>query len=304
MPGTRVTRNDKKLAGLDLSQLRRAAHAFPVRMQTVVESPMPQVRQLHFQVDGAVPRHWHGGRRSITLFFNNLSVFFPAGERFFIASVRAHARCVEGDTLKQQVQAFCAQEGVHLREHSRYNRMLEQQGYPIAALERAVETLLKRAAGRARPRWQLAVTCALEHFTALMGHNLLSDARLLDGADAEMAALWRWHAMEETEHKAVAFDVYRQAGGGYLERALAMTLVTLVFWSRVIVQQLVLMRAERCLFSPREWGSLLKFLFLEPGGMRGLGRRWLDYYRPSFHPWDFDNRPLLEIWIRELGARP
>jgi predicted metal-dependent hydrolase len=83
-----------------------------------------------------------------------------------------------------------------------------------------------------------------------------------------------------------------------------MTLVTLVFWSRIVVQQLVLMRVERCLFSPREWGSLLKFLFLEPGGMRGLGRRWLAYYRPSFHPWDLDNRPLLETWIRELGARP
>jgi len=273
-------------------------------MPITVESPMPQVRKLRFQMDGEVPRHWHGGRRAVTLFFNNLSVFFPAGERFFIATVRAHSSCVEGDTLKRQVQAFCAQEGVHLREHSRYNRMLEDQGYPIADMERRVEAILKRTARRAPPRRQLAATCALEHFTALMGHNLLSDARLLEGADEEMAALWRWHAIEETEHKAVAFDVYVQAGGGYFERAIAMTVVTLVFWSRIIVQQIILMRAESCLFSAREWGSLFKFLFLEPGGMRGLGRRWLDYYRPSFHPWDLDNRPLLETWIRELGARP
>jgi predicted metal-dependent hydrolase len=272
-------------------------------MQSSAESPMPQVRKLRFQMDAGVPRHWHGGRRAITLFFNNLSVFFPAGERFFIASVRAHWSSVACDTLKLQMRAFCAQEGLHHREHSRYNRMLHEQGYPTLALERRVEALLGRISQWVSPRRQLATTCALEHFTALMGHNLLSDPRLLEGADPEMAALWRWHALEETEHKAVAFDVYRSAGGGYFERILAMTIVTVLFWTRVVMQQIVLMRAERCSSSLAEWGSLLRFLFVEPGGMYGLWRRWLDYYRPGVHPWDVDDRPLLDSWTRELGAR-
>jgi predicted metal-dependent hydrolase len=99
--------------------------------------------------------------------------------------------------------------------------------------------------------------------------------------------------MEETEHKAVAFDVYRAARGPYLERVLTMSIVTLTFWSRVITQQVVLMRADGCLFSFHEWNALWRFLFIEPGGMFGVWRHWLDYYRPSFHPWDLDNRALL-----------
>jgi uncharacterized protein len=267
------------------------------------DHPMPRLRNLRFQVGGAIPRHWHGGRRAITLFFNNLSILFPAGERFFIASVRAHADRVEGDVLRREVQAFCAQEGVHSREHARYNRMLADQGYPIAALERRVEARLARTTRRVSPRRRLAVTCALEHFTAVMGRTLLSDPRLLQGAHPELAALWRWHAIEETEHKAVAFDVYRAAGGGYFARTAAMSVTTLVFWSQIVVQQIVLMRADGCLFSLSEWSSLIRFLFVEPGGMLDIWRRWLDYYRPSFHPWDFDDRPLIGAWLRELEAR-
>jgi predicted metal-dependent hydrolase len=273
------------------------------RVPNMADHPMPQLRNLRFQVGGTIPRHWHGGRRAITLFFNNLSILFPAGERFFIASVRAHADRVEDDVLKRQMRAFCAQEGVHGREHTRYNRMLADQGYPIAALERRVEARLRRTSRWASPRRRLAVTCALEHFTAVMGRTLLSDRRLLQGADPEMAALWRWHAIEETEHKAVAFDVYQAAGGGYLARTASMSVTTLVFWSQIVLSQIVLMRADGCLFSFREWRSLVRFLFVEPGGMFNVALRWLDYYRPSFHPWDCDDRPLLEGWVRELEAR-
>ena len=273
-------------------------------MHIQTPSPVLRVRNPRFQLGSAVPRHWHGGRRAITLFFDNLSVFFPAGERFFIASVRAHAACVQDPRLAAEVQAFCGQEGVHSREHARYNRMLAEQGYPIAALERRVKARLQRTSRRASPRRQLALTCALEHFTAVMGHTLLSDARLLEGAHPEMAALWRWHALEETEHKAVAFDVYRAAGGRYFERVLAMSVATFVFWSQVCWQQLRFMHADGCALSLRQWGSLLQFLFLKPGGMFSLWRRWLTYYRPSFHPWDLDSRALIEAHASELGASP
>jgi predicted metal-dependent hydrolase len=260
-------------------------------MSDSVDSPKLQVRKMRLQVGADVPRHWHGGRRAVTLFFDNLSVFFPAGERFFIASVRAHLKQVEDEALKRDAAAFCAQEGIHSREHTRFNRWLAERGYPIAALERRVEALLERTARHTPPRRQLAVTCALEHFTALMGHIVLSNPRVLEGAHPEIARLWHWHAIEETEHKAVAFDVYRAAGGPYLERVLAMSMTTVSFWSRVILQQAALMRADRCLFSLGEWRALLRFLFIEPGGMFGLWRRWLDYY----------NRRLLEARLAELG---
>ena len=33
-----------------------------------------------------------------------------------------------------------------------------------------------------------------------------------------MMALLRWHGAEEVEHRSVAFDTYRAAGGGYVRR--------------------------------------------------------------------------------------
>lgn len=249
-----------------------------------------------------VAAHWHGGRAAVSTFFNNLSVFFPAGERFFIASVKAHRKYVTSPELERDVQAFCAQEGMHGREHVRYNEMLAAHGYPVVEMEARVKRLLDRVSRRLPKRARLAVTCALEHFTALMAHMVLSDPGLLQGADSEMARLWRWHAAEENEHKAVAFDVYQAAGGGYWLRVEMMLGATLIFWLKVVEQQIRMMRADGTLFSPRQWADLLWFCFGKPGGLRRLLRPYLAFYRREFHPWDFDNRALLDDWRRGLSA--
>ena len=55
---------------------------------------------------------------------------------------------------------------------------------------------------------------ALEHFTAILAHELLADPRHLAGADRETADLWRWHACEEIEHKGVAYDTWLNATQG------------------------------------------------------------------------------------------
>jgi predicted metal-dependent hydrolase len=266
--------------------------------QPNIVPPTLEVRNLRFGMD-RVPRHWHGGRKSVTAFFNNLSLFFPTGERFFIDSVKAHKHLVDDKRLLTDVARFCAQEGVHGREHIRYNEMLEAQGYPAVAIDKKVERLLKRVSRVLSKRRQLAVTCALEHFTALMGHYLLSDPRLLQGADPVMASLWRWHAAEESEHRAVAYDVYLAAGGSYVERVVTMITTTFTFWALVVRHQALMMKVDGTLWSLREWRDLFVFLFIEPGGMTSLWRHWLDYFRPSFHPLDHDNSDLLEQWKQD-----
>lgn len=252
-------------------------------------------RDLRFAVED-LPRYWHGGRRSVTIFFNNLSVFFPEGERFFITSVKAYAERAEALGLGPAVRAFCQQEGYHSREHVRYNEAVAAHGYPVAEMEGRVKRLLRGVRRRAPRRRQLAVTCALEHFTAIMAHLLLSDDRMLKGAPPAMAALWRWHAAEENEHKAVAFDLFTAVRGRYIERVVVMLVATVIFWFKILEQQARMMAADGILTSWREWAALGRFLFVEPGGMRPLFWHYLTYYRPGFHPWDLDNRDLLRAW--------
>ncbi len=251
-------------------------------------APKIQVRDRRFDTSAArVPRHWLGGRKAVTRFMDNLSIFFPAGERFFVASVRAHEKKVEDPELLAAVRAFVGQEGIHTREHLRYNEMLRAQGLPISEMEERVRRLLSRVTKWTPRRRQLAVTCALEHFTALLGHVLLEDDDMADAAP-EMAALWQWHAAEENEHKAVAFDLYRAVGGRYRERVLVMLGATVIFWLKVAEHQVRLMSADDTLLDPREWADLASFLFVSPGPLRRLAIPYLHYMRPSFHPNDLD----------------
>jgi predicted metal-dependent hydrolase len=260
------------------------------------------VRNVRFAMNDEVPRHWHGGHIAITSFFNNLSTFFPSGERFFVAAVNHYKERISDEKLRAEIKAFCGQEGFHSREHVRYNKMLDAQGYGGEALEDRVDRLLRFITRVTTPRMRLAATCALEHFTATLAHAVLSDRRLLEDAHPVMAALWRWHAAEENEHKAVAYDVYEQVGGHYSERVVVMLVATAIFWAMVTEQQLRLMKIDKVLFSPRQWWSLFKFLWMKPGAMRGMWIHYVDYFRPGFHPWQLDNRDLLEAWKREYAT--
>lgn len=260
------------------------------------------VRDVVFELDDTVPRYWHGQRRAVTVFFNNLSTLFPLGERFFIKSVAHYRPQVADDPqLVAEVRAFTSQEAIHTREHEDYNRMLRRQGYDVEGLERGIARLLRlpRLSGAFRHRVSLSATTALEHWTALLGHFVLSDgSRVLDGADPRLAALWRWHAAEECEHKSVAFDVYAKTGGRYSVRAVIMLITSLIFWARILHQQWLMMRTDGIHWSAAEWRDLGRFLFFEQRVHRLLPH-WFAYFNPWFHPWQLDDRALLERWRRD-----
>src|SRR5215217_2225248 len=142
-------------------------------------------------------RLWHGGQVEATAIYNALSTTFPAGEAFFVESVRAF-RDGAPPKLGEEIKAFTTQEAIHSREHDAFNKRAADAGYDLANLEAQVEKRL--AVARARgPYANLAATMALEHFTAILAHELLANPRHLDGAEAETADLWRWHAIEEIE---------------------------------------------------------------------------------------------------------
>ncbi len=260
--------------------------------------PSFPVRDVTFGLPGDVPRHWHGDRAAVTLFFNNLSVLFPEGERFFIRSVSRYRKRLDDPELLAEVRAFSRQEGVHTREHEAYNAMLRAQGYDVDGLERGVKRLLwlPRLTGRRAERVSLAVTVALEHWTAMLAHFVLEDDSIMDGAHPSMAALWRWHAAEECEHKSVAFDVYEAVGGGHRLRIWAMLLASALFWTRVIQQQWHFMRRDGIALDLREWVDLGRFLFVEQRALRRLLPIWASFFRRDFHPWQLDDAHLLDRW--------
>ena len=166
-------------------------------------------RDRRFGRDEATPRWWHGGRPEASAFYNALSATFPVGEAFFVESVRKFRDGAEPQ-LAEEIKAFTTQEVIHSREHLAFNSRAADAGYDLTLLDQRVERRL--AVTRAKPPIvSLAATMALEHFTAILAHELLADPRHLAGADPATAALWRWHASEEIEHKGVAYDTWLHA---------------------------------------------------------------------------------------------
>src|SRR6478609_8368995 len=154
-------------------------------------------RDRRFGRDAAQERLWHGGSIEATAIYNALSTTFPAGEAYFVESVRAFRDGVP-DKLAGEIKAFTTQEAIHSREHDAFNRRALDSGYDLSALEAKVDERLAEVATKPKIA-SLAATTALEHFTAILAHELLADPRHLEGADPETARLWRWHAVEEIE---------------------------------------------------------------------------------------------------------
>ena len=148
---------------------------------------------------------------------------------------------------------------------------------------------------------QLSGTVAFEHLTAILADATFRNPNGLEGADPRMAELWRWHALEETEHKSVAFDVFVAVGGRTMRRRISMAFVTVEFTQHVIRNMRLLLRDYEG-SRVKLWGNGLKFLFGKQGALRGLMRPYLDFYKADFHPWDHDNRALVSSVMREFGG--
>jgi predicted metal-dependent hydrolase len=256
-------------------------------------------RDRRFGRDRATPRLWHGGRVEATAIYNALSTTFPKGEAFFVESVRAFREGAP-PKLAEQIKAFTTQEAIHSREHDAFNKRASGAGYDLSKLEARVEKRLELTKGRP-PVVSLGATMALEHFTAILAHELLSDPRHLAGADSEAAELWRWHAAEEIEHKAVAYDTWLNATRAWPRflrwkvKAKVMLLVTRNFLVDRTAGALELMRQDG-VTGLRAWTALLWHLWIRPGMFRKIGGAWLQFFMPRFHPWNVDDRLLLAAY--------
>jgi len=244
-----------------------------------------------------LPRYWFDNDAFKSTYMGALSCQFPEGERMFMDSVRDHLDQIKDPRLQEQVKGFIKQEAMHGHEHGKFNEFLDTLGYPASRYEAFQAKERKWMRKHVPAKHMLAATCALEHFTAIMAHWVLTDPMATEGMDQRFKELWKWHAIEETEHKAVAFDVYQETVGSYWIRIISMINVTIMFCLRTAMLQSVFLWKDGKLFSPKTWFSAIKMTF---GPRRGiipnLFRNYIDYFRPDFHPWDHDNRELLKEW--------
>ena len=256
--------------------------------------------KLDFDLGGDIPKYWFGGDPFKSRLFDAMSTIFPEGERYFISCVRDYRDQITEPQMRADVKDFMRQEGQHGIVHTQYNDRLRKQGIDVDMLENVQRNISNWARSKFAPVVTLADTAAAEHLTATMAEALCEDPKVLGQADHRMRAMYAWHAMEEMEHKAVAFDVLQKvAKAGYLRRTFALVMVTFLFNINVMLSTRYMLKVDG--FSrwqrTKMFAKGLWWLF----GIGGLYTRmipsYLSFFKPGFHPWDAGVVPTYKVWL-------
>jgi predicted metal-dependent hydrolase len=274
--------------------MEQAVHPGEASYQIV---PRPD---LDFGLDGDIPRYWLGGDPFKTRFFDAMSCLFPEGEKFFIACVRDYKDRITDPELIQQVKDFTRQEGQHGMVHTKFNNRLHQQGIDVPAILKAQTDIMFGFFRKRFPRaFTLGQTAAAEHMTAIMAHGFFRQHDLMAQADPRIRAMYAWHAIEEIEHKAVAYDVLKKiARAGYFTRILSMMQVSFSFPLHVFLIMSHMLKVDGFSFRQRVglWLRGLWWLY-KPGGLYlPIMGHYLAYYKPGFHPWQGGQMQSYGIW--------
>jgi predicted metal-dependent hydrolase len=252
------------------------------------------VRRMDFDFTPDIPENWGNGNPMVTALMAGFSAVFPPGERYFIESVRHYADRVTDPDLKERIRGFIGQEANHTKEHIAFNKFIAARGLPIEKLERFVEARLKYLQQRSSPAANLARTAALEHMTAFLASALLDFGDFLEHTHPTVAAFWMWHAIEEIEHRSVAFDVYKEYVDDEWLRVRSMATVTLIFCAASAVRTGIIMKKTGNLFNVPAWAGGLDMMFGRQGVLRKALPLYYAYFRRDFHPDQHDNRAALE----------
>lgn len=268
---------------------------------TTTGMPAITPRSVSIDFPEATPRFWYANSPFISHFFDAFSTTLPVGEDLFIFSLRQVRQRISDPRLQQQISGFIGQEAFHSREHTKYNQLLRRWGYDIDRMDRSLARSTRIIRARLDTLQVLAVTLSCEHLTSILSAAILRGDFMAD-ADPHLQALWHWHAVEEIEHKAVAWDVYRTLGGTYRTRVIWMNFAMVLIGVRVSARLLHMLRRDGLLFDGAVWREGLRFLFGKGGLVRTLKQDFLDFYRRDFHPWQHDTLHLTESWKTRYAA--
>lgn len=260
--------------------------------------PIP-VRRQDFDFSN-ISNHWYRGDTAASTIFNAISIVFPAGEKQFIDTVKYYRADVTDEALKNDIKGFIGQESHHGHQHEKMNDAMKDMGYSIDKITSFFEKAMVFTNKIWSPYDLLAQTTAFEHFTAMLADRFLQ----LDHKDSnsEMIKVWTWHALEESEHKSVAFDVLNtiEARFKYPRRILAYLFATIMIFSVASGGAIHMFLKDGLFFKISTWKGVAKFLFGSDGILHGMGSYYMAYFRRDFHPWQLDCSHLITEEILDM----
>ena len=256
------------------------------------------VRKLQFNPK-AIRRHYFANSPVMSHMLTALSSTFPIGEQFFVHSVRNVRDKVKDEKLQAQITAFIGQEAMHSKAHAEFNDAWRSDDYHLDRFQ-AWLARKNEYVKNLHPKIQLAITCAFEHFTALLGGYILRHPEVLATLDEDAVKLWVWHAIEEIEHRAVAFDVYQAVYGDDKIRRMIMRSVTTGFASLTFYSATRLFLQDKAKSLPKVGGNVFGLYLLGKMFIQLLPE-YLSYFKADFHPSEIDYTKIVNYWKERLA---
>lgn len=263
----------------------------------------PVVRKdLDFHLNEA-PRFWFNNDPFLTRMFDALSLTFPDGERYFIECVRMFRDKIDDPELQKRVADFIKQEAQHGIAHDKMNQLMKEQGMPVDQFTTTLKRIFRFELTKRSPQYNIAMTAAAEHLTALMAETFYSNKKTLENAHPYVRALFAWHAIEEMEHRDVAFDVMKQVGQvPESTRRFVLVLTTVLMFGFTLYRTNIMLKCDG--FSPRERLLMnlkgLPWFFGKNGTLTAMKSQYLDWFKKDFHP---SQHPVIRqypVWIETL----
>lgn len=254
-----------------------------------------KVRRMDFEFGDAIPDYWYGNDALLTLFLTALSATFPEGEKQFIQSVRNFQEQITDPELRKQIRAFIGQEAHHSKEHDALNDLMKRKGFSVLRIEKRMTKMAQWMRDNWSPERQLANTVCAEHITAIMADFFMTKSpQELEKLHPQVRKIWAWHVIEETEHKAVAFDVYQRTVDDQWLRRSQMALLTALFVLETATSTIQLLRDTDQLTNWKMWLNGTRYFWGRKGMVWKLLPEYLDFYKKDFHPWQHDRLADLE----------
>ncbi len=184
------------------------------------EHPMDNiiVRPLDFEVEkldtGRVV--WSDTSPEFAIYLNAFGVHVPYFERYLIRSMSTAKRHVTDKRLRADMSAITGQEAHHAKNFLEFNKVLADRYPRVAELDERARAYFTEHAKTDSLKRLVGFTAGYETFTFLAGMIILANyEKWMQDSDPAIKALWVWHQVEEVEHGAVAFEVYKDLFGDH-----------------------------------------------------------------------------------------
>lgn len=257
------------------------------------------VREMTFEVERESGGVWNNRYPEMCHTLNAFQLALPFLEPYFIDALRGARERIDDLKLAGDVAAFCAQEANHARQHRRYCRLLRKHYPGLADYETKIQRSLIASRQHDSLDWRLAYTAGYEAITAELARWLFRCAGdWFPDQEHEFAKLMTWHAVEEIEHRHVAFDALQSVNPNYLLRVRGLAAAMHKTWTDMVPVVTYLLEVDGY---HRRWDSKLRRLVFRVRFLTELGPMLARYLRPGYHPSQDPVPPGYAAWLERYS---